>query len=509
MGLLDLFRKPKPNKIHRQRFRRERDVDRYIESHSHKAKRRFDVAETDESNRARWCGSDSRSINQLLFSQLKTLHERCSYEARNNPIVDSTIDTHAKDVVGPNGPKIQVDGASDSWNTEAEAIIAEWAQSCTADGASDLGEWMRQDIRDIWVTGDMLSQIVSDPYQTGIRTRIHQLDGRGLYMWKNDATTFMGVERNEYRRPVAYWLVDPEVSLFNMGYSYLNAVRVPSRDILHSFMAKERLQVRGYPILTPSLDVVSQLREYDNSVIRAANTAAMMSVLIHNTSEAATVEADEDPDTMQLNQGGLTKVPWGWAATGLNSTQPMPQNTEFRTDRIRELGYPVAMPLIHLRHDASNSNYSSARYDAGAYEQTNKTWQSWMFRKRVRPVLYLVLQEAMLIGRLPIRNLRNIRIAAIFTNVTPIDPVKSAMAAKLRLESKTSSPMAEARLEGNDFEQICKDWARANKILQQNGLPPMLGEIPSTPESLVAWLQAVKLTEDPSQPERISEATVS
>lgn len=459
--------------------------------------RSFDGADRDDRSESRFAGVDRRTINQLLYNQLQELHERSYYESRNNPIVDSTIDTHARDVVGPDGPSIQVEGFSEDWNSKAEKILAEWAEDCLADGSGNLGDWMRADIRDCWLSGDMLAQIVLDTSvpEFDIRHRIHALDGRGLYMYShsNEGNAFLGVERNQFRRPTHYHIVDPENSYAQFGYANLyhgKVDRIPAKDILHSFISKERLQIRGYPLLAPALPVSSQLREYDNSVIAAANSAALLSILISNSSEMATIDADQNPETMRINPGGITQTPWGWNADTLDPNQPMPQNMEFRTDRMREIGMPVGMPLIQLRHDASNSNYSSARFDVGAYRQSNKTWQSWMFRRRVTPICMAVLQEAMLLGRLPPRRLSKVKLSATWDEQMEIDPVKAVMAAKLRMELRISSPIEEAKqLMGMDFESVCKNWQKANDLLEKHGQPPHLGPVPSSIEDLLKWMQ--------------------
>ncbi len=503
MRWLDWLRgRPKPGpQIKKPRFTKQDEEVRRRQQEVAKGKRGFDAAETTDRNISRWCKADNRSINQLLFSQLKTLQQRANHEARNSSIVDSTIDTHARDVVGHSGPKIQVEGYSDSWNKKAEEVIAEWGADCSADGSLDIGAWLRGDVRDIWTRGDALCQYVYDQDSTtSIKTKIHTLEQCGLYMYKNDANTIMGVERNRFRRTTQYWIVDPEEAYFGFASHAQSATRIPARDISHSFIQKERGQVRGYPLITPALDPISELREYDASVLGAANAAALMSIWIQNKSELATVEAEDDPDVAALNVGGMTRVPWGWEALAFDPSQPMPQNTIFRTDRVRELGYPVAMPLIHLRHDASTSNYSSARFDAGAYEEANKSWQRWIFRTRVAPAIKWVLFEAMIIGLLPVRSLDKIRLRANWTKPTPIDPVKSAMAAKLRLEGRISSPQIECALEGYEFEEVCAQWKKANETFKKFGLLPILGPVPTTPQDLVAMLQLDQIDNEDDKP---------
>jgi hypothetical protein len=60
------------------------------------------------------------------------------------------------------------------------------------------------------------------------------------------------------------------------------------------------------------------------------------------------------------------------------------------------------------------------------------------------------------------------------------------MAQRLQLENRTLSPQR-ACLENNvDFETVCQEWKKANEILVANGLPKMMGPIPTDPNALAA-----------------------
>lgn len=444
--------------------------------------RRFDVADIGSDAEARWCRKDSRTVNQILQMQLRTLHEQCAYEVRNNPIVDGTIGTHARDVVGADGPKIQiVSGASDNWVNRAERVIQEWSEEATADGRSSLADWLRDDIRDWWQIGDMLTQIVEPSrIESGVRMRLHPLDARGLAYDLHRENTILGVERDEYRAPIRYYITEVEEQ---WGYRRVEPKVVPAQDILHDFTPLERGQARGFPLMTQALGVINELREYDTTVLRAAKVQALMSVLMTTVDE--TIEPEEDPADFEIRDGGITRMPSGWKGQALQSSQPGQHNTEFRSERMRELGSPVGMPLLKIKHDASGHNYSSARFDAGDYQRANTCIQSWLFRRRVKPVVKQVLVDAMLRGVLEVRSLRNLQMTASWEPPPHADPVKEAMAAKIRMEARISSPIQECR---GDFEQLCAEWRRANELLEAHGMPPMLGPIPGTLTDLENYL---------------------
>ena len=77
--------------------------------------------------------------------------------------------------------------------------------------------------------------------------------------------------------------------------------------------------------------------------------------------------------------------------------------------------------------------------------------------------------------------------------------VKEAMAQRLQLENRTLSPQR-ACLENNvDFETVCREWKKANEILVKNGLPEMLGPIPTDPNVLAAIMANSNQEKQPNQ----------
>ena len=457
-----------------------RRIERTLAEHI----RRFELGDTRDSDKAKWCGQDSRSINQILSQQLRVIHERCAYEVRNNAIVDGTIGTHSRDVVGVNGPGIQIEASSDSWAQAAERVLRDWIDQVTADGRGSLGDWLRDDIRDLWQIGDMMAQVVEpDWVQDGLRTRVHQIDGRGLTYNPTGKNNILGIERDKYRRPINYYVTEVEDQ---WGLRSVTPKTIPARDMMHDYIAFERGQVRGFPLMTVSLPVLANLREYDSIVMRAAKVQALLSVFMQAIDE--TIPPEENPAAIEIVDQGITRVPNGFTTNTLTPTQPMANNTEYRSERMRELGSPVGMPLMKLKNDSSRHNYSSARFDAGSYNRACQVLQGWLFRRRVKPLLTIVLREAMLRGMLPVRSLQRITIHDTWDQPPHADPVKEAMAGLIRLNSRQSSPITEARAHGNDFEQLCREWRRANETLVANGMPPMLGPIGGQLTDLNYWI---------------------
>lgn len=461
--------------------------------------RNWEAADTTEENKHQWLRADGRSINEILIDSLQDIAARSILEARRNPTVEGVIKSHACDVVGDEGPGLQMRTADDAWNREAESIWNEIASQIDGSGKLSLGEWLRQDMYQSWVTGDMICQIVEDNQaETVVKTRIHPINAMRLRSPNGISTKknlLLGIERNNLNRPIRYHFLD-EVRA-ETGFISWVTTPIPARDILHFFEELEPGQVRGFPRLASCLQVISDLREYDNAVLDAAKVQAMMAVVMSTMNPNA--EPDEDPGDLRLKRMGITRAPVGWNLQALQTSHPNAQNTDFRKERSRDLGRGAGMPLMQIRLDSSGHNYSSARFDAQTYQKANRVIQGSLGRHRVFPVVRLVLTEAMQRGILRPRVFQRNEVFFRWPQPPHVDPVKEAMAERIRLENKTLSPQDACSSYNLDFDQVARDWAQANRILEANGLPPLLGGIPTNLAELAAFLNPPEGTSDENQ----------
>jgi lambda family phage portal protein len=444
----------------------------------------------DEPSMSHWRKATGMPINSILLNSLDQLIDRSLYESRANPIVDGTINSHGTDVVGPNGPTLQVLSTDSNWAKKAESIWREVSESIDGSGELSLAELLKQDVRSLWTTGGILSQYVYDEdAPTVVKQRLNPLSCQSLYSGRfNMDDTLLGIKRNKLGRPVSYYILEYGINVTAFNFK-INPIEIPARDIQHVYYKYEPRQWRGYPWLSSCLQALAELDEYDTAVLDAAKVAAMMAVLFYNIQDS--VEAQDDPPGFELKRMSAIKVPPGWQPLELNGNQPTATHGEFKRDKIRDLGRTVGMPLMSIQRDASNHNYSSARFDGQGYSRANESIQSFLAHKRINPFVLLVLTEAMLKRQLPYRNPMDVakELSWIWPQPPHVDPVKEAMAQRINMENKTLSPQRACLANNVDFETICDEWKKANEILKKNGLPEFMGPIPTDPTVLAALLK--------------------
>lgn len=466
-----------------------------IDRHLPVEKRHWDGAQQDKDKAAQWCLADGRHINTVLVDYLDRLQERCLYESRVNPIVEGTIETHKSDVVGKNGPKLQIQTDSDLFNERAEAIWREeFEESCDAAGKQSIGDFLKQGIESLWNVGTIFAQIVNDEdAETLLQTKLHPITVRRLttpYERTGKSDTILGVERNKLGRPKRYWVSDEDDDYWMGIPMNFNSSPIAAKNAICEFRLHQEGQVIGFPWLASSLQVLEDLRGYDQAVLDAAKAAAIMAIFAYATGDLAPDPPDETViDPTKFVAGAVNYLPGQFMPMMLNPTQPTTNYGEYRSERQRELGRPVGMPLMQIRLDSSGHNYSSARFDGQIYNRANQALQSWLERRILNRMCRIVLNEAMLLRLLPPTPAKGIKLQWNWDQPPHVDPVKEAMAERIRLENKTLSPQQACAGHGIDFEQLCRDWKRANEVLKKNGLPEMLGPVPGDLQSLKAYLE--------------------
>ena len=104
--------------------------------------RRWEAARTTRHNQAHWAGVSPADtpVDVDIHEDLPRLRERCRHEYHNNAHVEGCVSTHAVDVIGSDGPRLEVISDNDRFNERAESFWREWSELCDYTGAMGLPE---------------------------------------------------------------------------------------------------------------------------------------------------------------------------------------------------------------------------------------------------------------------------------------------------------------------------------------------------------------------------------
>lgn len=434
--------------------------------------RRFDAVANNRLNRQHWINAHGNSINVDL-ADLPTLMARCAHEAANNPLVYGALETLETDVVGRNGPRLQVVSDDDRFN---EAVERSW--------------------RDVWAMPDPTGQIAG-PENLRLWVRLLNVGGSFLNVFENvrrpgpvtfgwrtvhprrlttpidrtgDRNVRFGIEFNDRGRPLRYFVANGVDNLF----SPVTTTPIRANMAQHRFIADEPEQLTGYPALTSCLETIADLREYDHHVMEAAKHSAAQTPFLEAWDPASVIDPEPLPaEGVSIQVGEANAAPLGWKWTSLQPTQPSALYIDYRHERIRELGLALGMPLMMVLLSSAGSNFASAHYDGAVYLRRIRALQSWFERRTLNELLEQVISELVIAERLSDRLVRPATYSFRWTWETPpyVNPEKQRKADRIAVEDG-ALPLDEYSASlGLDFDEVVSARERINSQLDAAGLP--------------------------------------
>lgn len=429
--------------------------------------RRWDAAKTHRLNEQHWSNATGASLNSDLDSYLSTIRMRSAYEYNANAALKGIVATHVSDLVGANGPQLQVNSDDDAYNDALEALVFEWSKSCDASGSLRLADVVSLWVTQLWWAGEYFSQIINDPsVSSGVKMRLNNIDPKRIDspIGANsvDDKVVMGILRNEYGRPIAYYVLPPDDS---MSASSLRTTTVRARDMIHNFIIDEPGQARGVPWIACALQTLADIHDLDHQIMDAMKAAAENGVILHTDHpDAEFVSANE---STTLERGTMKTAPPGWKPFQMTPQQPGTNTIAYRDERLREAGAPANMPLLKIKRDASNHNYSSARFDALGY-WTGLDWlRARIVGNSLNRCVDAIEREGQLLELLKDKRPANLRYEWRWPQRPQIDPLKEASAEELGLANNTLLLKDAVIARGKDYEQHMKDLEKEAVLLSK------------------------------------------
>lgn len=474
--------------------------------------RRWESADTDRLNRAHWVNATGNSINVDLSEDLETLRVRSAFEAANNPMVEGVISTHQTDLIGHDGPQLQVVSDSPEYNEALEAAWRQWFSAPTTNSKISGAAMLRLWIRDLWLSGEILAQkVTKENVETACKLRLRLLPSRRLGTPAEsvgDKDTMLGIRFDADGEPLAYWISKPErFGLYELTTDYQ---QVPAANIVHEFLLQEEDQARGVPWLACALDPIGELRDFDAQVLDAQRGAADHGVFWHTDHPDANFLEINTAETTEIPRRQQQVGPPGWKPSQLQPNQPSAQYVPYRRERQAEIGRPASMPLMMIRLDSSGHNYSSARFDGQIYYRALRAIQHWLSgspqnRGVLNELVDAVARELELQEGFPQRP-ANVRYEWTWPVPPHVDPAKEGLGERIGLENGTVSFADACMARGTDEETIIAKHLRTNQKLVAAKLPPLppIGAYPKKPLDFnsVYTTDDDNQSDNESQPER-------
>ncbi|MCL2298379.1 MAG: phage portal protein [Proteobacteria bacterium] len=463
---------------------------------------------------SRWETTD-KSINDELKGDLDRLRLRSRDLFKNDEYARKFGRMVRNNVVGPAGIRIKqrIYNADGSPDTIAQTAIAEawkrWGRRgvCEISGHHGFRDLLRGLIIDAARDGEfLLRKVRGEAARNDFGFALQRLDPARLDTRLNrDAASglnaiIMGVEVDDYSRPVAYHILEAGASL----HGERRRMRVPADEIIHGFVPDDFCEARrGTPWMYAAMLRLNDLKAYREAAIIAARIgASKMGFYVQredhavDPSEVSDGKDEEGRLIEEVEAGVFDLLPQGVVDfKTFDPAYPHDQFDPFTKAALRGIASGVSVSYVTLANDLEGVNFSSIRQGVLDERDEWMTVQDWFIEAALEEIYPEWLRFALLNGQVRAENGSALPLSK-YEKFLPhecqgrrwawVDPLKDAQAAILRLNNKLTSRTRISNEGGADLEDIFAEIENEEKLASEYGVdlsqPPVTKPNPSKDE---------------------------
>lgn len=360
----------------------------------------------------------TNSLDADLRKDLKRLRERSRDLVKNNDYARNAQRVITNNVVGQGitmqaAVKMRRGGKmDDTANGAIEAAWERWKRkaTCHTGGTLSFSDVERLVVNAMPESGEVFVRLVRQSFGgSRVPLALEVIEADRLDVDKNERADRtgneirMGVERDEWGRPVAYWFKreHPGDYPFGAGVVDNTEVRVPARDVLHLYKPDRPGQTRGLPWLATAIMRMHHLQGFTEAEVIAARAEACRMGFITSPEDDAMQDGEEAGQAVAVFEPGrIERLQPGESYQEAKPTRPGGQFEPFVRAMLRSMAAGIGVSYATLSRDYSDSNYSSSRLALLDDRDNWRVLQSWLIDNFHRPVFEEWLELAVLSGEL-------------------------------------------------------------------------------------------------------------
>lgn len=456
--------------------------------------RRFEGARIDRLT-ADWFATES-SLNEELRADLNALRRRGRQLVHNNDFGRKFRRMCEDNIIGPGGIRLQVKvtdpgGKPDTLaNAAIEAAYNEWSLACDVTGQMSLRDLCASIIGSMPADGEFLVRFVRGA-EAGNRFNfalqvidVDRIDTTFNGSYEGN-TVIMGVEVNQWRRPVALHLFEAHPN--DGARTGRRRIRVLANEVLHRFKVERAEQVRGIPWMASGMLSLHHLGSFGLAALLAAEHGANHYGFFQQREDAGALPPIGQPEgtgaeavQITASQPGVyDTLPVGYTFQPHESKYPNEVFGPFVKTTLQRIATGWGVAYHSLANDLEGVSYSSIR--SGTQEERDR-WmadQEWFIGAFMRPVYLAWLQMALLSGAITMPNGSALP-AAKFTKFARhewqprrwewVDPKADIEAKILSVRAGLMAPQDLAAAMGYNFEDVLTAIKEANDMAAALGV---------------------------------------
>lgn len=438
-----------------------------------------------------WIASSTSQDAEARMA-LRTLRNRSRELARNNDYVVSALRAIQNNVIGQ-GVKMQSQvmrqrgpgaGKMDAdVNTAIETAWKSWqrAKNCHTAGVLSFSAIERLAVRSMAESGEIFIRKIRKPMGRSpiplaleiIEADLLDENYNGEYQGRQIR---MGVEVNEWFRPVAYWFFTQHPgdiqfgSQANMGE---RRVRIPAEEIIHLFVSERPGQTRGTPWFASAMTRLRHMQGFEEATVIAARAQACQMGFIETPDPDFDGEGVYDGERVSsFEPGKIATLAPGEKFVSHAPTQPSGLLDPFMRYMLRGVASGIGVSYETLSRDYSQSNYSSSRLALLDDRDTWRTLQQMVIEQLHQSVFEDWLEMAVLSNTLNLPGYETYRERYENVRWIPrgwqwIDPAREIAAYKTAVRSGFMTLTDVVAQNGGDFEELAQARARELELCDE------------------------------------------
>lgn len=433
-----------------------------------------------------WIFSATRSPDQEVRGDLRTLKNRARELSRNNPHARRFRRLLSHNAIGPHGIRLQAkvknsQGLPDrANNNRIEAAWRRWCRKgvCTADGRMSFAQVQRLYVETLAVDGEALLRILPGfDNEFGFAVQLldtDQLDSEFNRPRGNGVNEIrMGVEVNPWGRPLAYHIWDGHPT--EHGMRDRNRIRVPADQIVHDFIADRPGQSRGVTAYAAVLLRSKMLDGYEEATVVAARVGASHMGFFKPHPEDYQVGVD-DPDAeipFEAEPATFKRLPVGMDFIEWDPNQPSTSFSEFDKAMLRSIASGLDVGYTSLTGDLSDVNYSSIRQGKLDERDAFRVIQRAVIENLLDRIYPEWMQWALTTGALQLASRNASRWQDHEWQPRGwdwVDPLKDMQANREAVALRVTSRTRICAERGIDFEEVLRELADEERLAAEMGV---------------------------------------
>ncbi len=434
------------------------------------------------------------SGDTTLRNSLTTLRARSRERGRNDDYAKKYLRSSVINILGSKGITFQSkvklrnnDKVYDeAANTKIEFAFADWGKRRNSPEVTGKLSWrgiQKIVIKTAERDGEVLIRKVKNfPNKYRFALQLFEADYLDEFhnmKLANGNEIRMGIELDEWKRPVAYHLLinHPGDFAFPRKTSQKKYERIPAEDIIHYFDMDRINDTRGLPGMHTALFRMKMLNGYEEAELVAARvSAAKMGIIVSPNGEPIEGDGqDEDGNVIvDAEPGTFPTLPEGYDMKMFDPQHPSGNFPPFTKQMLRGMASGLGISYNSLASDLESVNYSSIR--SGTLEERDnwKEKQATFTEDFCDPVyegfllMWLVLPGTQY-GILDLERFLN---AAKWTarSWDWVDPLKDQKANTEGLRTGTITYTEILAEQGKDFEEHIEVLKHEQEVLKEAGL---------------------------------------